>query len=200
MNDRDEEIISAGLDDELESEDQERLAARLSEGGEFEARVRSFRRVDDRLQSLGLESISEERLAATFASLRVRLGLDASESSADGILHDEPDANDEQGRGRRRFFFAALAAAAALLLYWVFPTSEPSPEMPSLLAGVVDPELDDEASVMGVMSAIEEELVLALGYGNELSELDAISNEDLDVIERLDLLDFLSGRSRGERG
>lgn len=200
MNDRDEEIISAGLDDELEPEEQVRLAARLSEGGEFEARARSFRRVDDRLQSLGLESISEERLAATFARLRVRLGLDSSESSTDAPLDDESDANDAPRRGRRRFFFAALAAAAALLLYWVFPTLEPSPETPSRFARVGDPELDDEASMMGVMSAIEEELVLALGYGNELSELNAISNEDLDVIERLDLLDFLSGRSRGERG
>lgn len=200
MNDRDEEIISAGLDDELEPEEQVRLAARLSEGGEFEARARSFRRVDDRLQSLGLESISEERLAATFARLRVRLALDSPRPSTDGPLHGESDANDEPRRGRRRFFFAALAAAAALLLFWVFPTSEPSPETPSLLAGVVDPETDDEAGMMGVLSAIEEELVLALGYGNELSELGAISNEDLDVIERLDLLDFLSGRSLGERG
>ena len=200
MNDRDEEIISAGLDDELEPEEQVRLAARLSEGGEFEARARSFRHVDDRLQSLGLESISEERLAATFVRLRVRLGLDSSESSTDAPLDDESDANDATRRGRRRFFFAALAAAAALLLYWVFPTLEPSPETPSLLAGVVDPETDDEAGMMGVLSAIEEELVLALGYGNELSELGAISNEDLDVIERLDLLDFLSGRSLGERG
>ena len=42
---------------------------------------------------------------------------------------------------------------------------------------------------------IEDDMAIALGYGEEMSEIFGITSDDLDVIEQLDLLDFLSTRS-----
>ena len=128
------------------------------------------------------------------------------------------------GRSVVPLIFAA-AAAAALLFYLVLPMGPPATEGLSVTTHVADRELDgtDEAVASSVVADtqlvtdpqlatgteldadLEDELVLVLGYGDEMSEISGISSDDLDVIEQLDLLDFLSTREltlddRGERG
>jgi hypothetical protein len=201
IRDRQDAMISAGLDGELEREDRERLDELLASSDEYSARARSFQRVDEELRSLVAGSMAGERLATTFASLRARLEVARSERAETSALEGVSSTAAE--RRRRWGLSSAFAAAAALVVYLVLPATKPVTEEPFSLAEGAIPVADGTDAADAADSAregLEEDLALVLGYGDETSEINAISNDDLDVIERLELLDFLSAREMEERG
>ena len=198
-------MISAGIDGELGPEDREQLDELLSGGGSHSARARSrsFRQVDEELRSLAAAPIADEHLTTLLGTLRTRLEVDRSERAASWARERRSPV--EIGRNRRRWgLSSALAAAAAIVVYLVLPATEPVGEAKVPPAGTVVALTDriDQTPADGTDAAgeLEEDLALALGYRDETSERSAISNDDLDVIERLDLLDFLSTRGLEESG
>jgi hypothetical protein len=137
-----------------------------------------------------------------------RLEIDRSEhaetSAPEGL--SSSTTTKTTARWRRWGVPSALAAAAALVIYLVLPATKPMTEEPSSLNEGAIPVADGASSAdaardpRGTREGLEEDLALILGYGDDTSEIGAISNDDLDVIERLDLLDFLSAGEMEKRG
>lgn len=172
-------------------------------------RIRAFERVDAGVRALADDPSLDRRLAANFETLKAR--LDAARSSGGGGV-----ANPGPARWFRKRAVPVLVAAAALLaLYFGLsgpsPSTrsplEPSPAFPSI-ARSTGSGTPDEASSPGtrevgsVEPEFDEELVWALGYVEEDSRGELVPNEwveDLEIIEQLEVLDFLSNRDSAAR-
>ncbi len=184
MDDRLDFLLSARLDDELTDEERAELEGLLADHPESAARASAFDEIDAGLESLAAESAGDEALTAAYHGLRARLGFEASVKS-------------ETSRPSRPFVPLLFAAAAALLFYLVLPMRPPTTGEATEEA-INEPALvdlaEDREGDTGLDVLLEDELVLVLGYGEEMSEINGITSDDLDVIEQLDLLDFLSTR------
>jgi len=209
MSDRLDSLLSARLDDELTREELAELETLLAAHPEYAERARTFDELDVRLKAIAEESGEDVRLAVNLDGLRARLGFDVSSESGEptSAANVEREPGDGSSQGvisllGRPVVPLLLAAAAAILFYLVLPMGPPATEESSVLAetsgldGDADAELD---------AYLEDGLVLVLGYGDEMSEMTGITSDDLDVIEQLDLLDFLSTRESvvedtGKRG
>jgi hypothetical protein len=218
--DRLDAFLSARMDDDLTPDEVFELEALIASDSDHAARALAFEKVDAQLRSLAEASIDEDSLATAYAGLRARLKIgglaerETEESSGPPANRGDPRKNSLG----RPVIPLLLAIAAAFVLYLVVPTSRLWPPLPVDEAGdlaatsngdfgediaFADPKAGSELAL-----DVEDELILVLGYGNEMSELQGITRDDLDVIERLELLDFLSDREqalgapgkRGERG
>jgi anti-sigma factor RsiW len=199
MNDHDDldrldELLSARMDGRLTNAEHAELETLLADEPLYRERARAFEEVDHHLEALAEESISEERLASTLANLRARLDLD----SADASTGSRPSRFVAGGLGKlsERPAIPLLLAAAAAFLFYLIVAQEPNTmEAPAeVVADAKDPAGVEEFDFNIMGSALEDELVLVLGYGDEMSPLRGITSDDMDVIEQLDLLDFLSTR------
>ncbi len=212
--DRLDRLISASLDGETTPEDRAWLDEQLARDPAARARLEAFGRVDAEVRRLAESAIGEERLASLFASLRSRLEA-GSVGSADPPGERFPD----RARGvparsfRVRPWIPALAAAAAMLLYLLLPgpgvdsrRTTPSIETVEVPVDGMTPESVDSDPVPGSNFALdldldlEEGLSVVLGYGEDPYAGEEAPIDDLEVIEQLDLLDFLASRETAGRG
>lgn len=193
-------LLSASLDDEVGLEESEELESlRAQAEPDTAERERAFREVDEGLRALAAEPLDDARLSGSLATLDARL----RDREARGTLDD----TSVFGSGARRMA-VGLAAAAAVVFYLILPSIEPPIEE---TGSVVDRrggdaamddyafEAGDEAARVESADAVED-LVLAIGYGEENGELGVIMGDDFEVIEQLELLDYLLALEREERG
>ena len=175
MNERLDALLSAQRDDALEASERAELDRLLSAREAARVRAASLEGVDERLRSLAAEPVADERLARSLAALRDRSGIAATRrrplAVATGIAR----------RGRARGW--GIAAAAAVAAVWIASLALP-PAGVKTGAGIGEqPE--------AVRDAIATEDLAALG-------IDQLG--DLEVIEELELLEFLADRDRdGDR-
>jgi hypothetical protein len=208
-----DELVSADLDDALSPEERAALADRLARDASLAARAASFRRIDDALRSLSGEPLDGAELETGWARLRSRLAL-ASEAQVPGLLARRWPVGVAVAA-------AAALAVALLLPRLDRGVESPTPgDAPTRVANTAsghraletpadhpletlgdrppDPSGDRPVEMLDAPVALDaleaelgDELVLAIGYGDALSEVGSIPNEDFEVIERLELLDFL---------
>lgn len=185
--DRVDALLSASMDERLSPDERAELDALLAQAP-VAARAEAFRQVDDTLRALAQDSVDERRLASSLETLRDRLGASGQPPARGGAvtrLHP--------------VVYGGLAAAAAAILFLAIgfgggapgPGEKASGETPSLV----------EAS--GPTDPVDEALVTALGYAawaGDVSELGLASPEDLEVVEQLELLDFLAAREAEGQG
>ena len=197
-------LISAAMDGSIEDADRIWLEERLAADDEAVARARAFDRVDAELRTLAeAPSLSEERLAAGFERLRSRLQGPSVESG--GVAAENPEFDGPHrgrpGVWRRRWVPALIAAAAALALYLILPGVERGSESGGgdSRVGIPADEGIDDTIEFAENIELDEELSLVLGYGEDPFDLDEATIDDLEIIEQLDLLDFLSAREARER-
>lgn len=211
IDDRFDLLLSAALDDELDADEREELERLLAQdpslAGRAEARRSEFAAADSALRSLSLSG-EERDMDAGLLDLRSRLAppSDALAASAG------------PSRARGRGWLVPLAAAAALALYFWGTGSDESPLLappgvsPLAKDGSTDVEGTGLEEIPGPGEGADgyEPLALALLFEiqEELLEqgLEGTANgqaldvRDLEVIEQLDLMEFLSARNAGGRG
>jgi len=212
--DRLDRLISASLDGEIDLEDRVWLEDRLTRDPTARARMEAFGHVDTEVRRLADASVGEERLAAILADLRSRLE-EESVGASDG--RNEMPSGTAPVPGAGRFSFlprwvpAFAAAAAAIVIYLLLPGSEGGSEAPASsiemveipvdATGPEEPDSDRNADAdLELDLDLEEGLSVVLGYGEDPYAGDEPSVDDLEVIEQLDLLDFLSSREAAGRG
>jgi anti-sigma factor RsiW len=201
-------LLSAELDGELEPLEVERLAALRQRHPDHAARLARFQEVDGAMRSLAETPIPAERLAVPLRILEARLAR--SESARP--IEVESRSGSESGSAMRWIKPALWAAAAALVLYLIAAGSQraTAPAQSPLFPPTAT-ELAEEPLPASTFASDDEALVLALdlfeGEAEGQSEalvgeetFGAISDEDFDIVEQLDLLEFLAAREREGRG
>ncbi len=192
--------ISAAMDDTLPPEEFDALRERIAAEPEVAARVRAFHAIDAGIRRLADEALagadSTARAEAGFADLQARL---ARERRVAWLRRGAP-------------VIAALAAAAALIFLLRTDASNDAgspaivgvdgspidlvePAFDELLAGELEEDLDSDLD-----PDVEAELSVALGYGDQIDILPDVRVEDLEVVDQLDLLDFLAQQDKEGRG
>lgn len=175
-------LLSAQRDGALEAGEEARLEALLAESEEARLRARELERVDEMLRALAADPIPAARLDRIEAALGRRLAETASSPSeasrprtpigANGRRGPD-DASRERRVSRRRYWGLGLAAALAAGIVLATVVWAPRGTGP-----VVDePREADELATLGVELGLEEA-------------------SDLEVIEELELLEFLAARER----
>ena len=175
--------LSAAMDDELGVEEREALEARIARDESAAARARAFHEVDATLRAIARTPEDSARLEGDYQALRARIA--AGDHVGDG----------SGGPGRRmsvlwrpgRVATFAGAAAAALALYVVVLGPESIPQ-----AGSGEGPGQELARASGDAGAPEAR--------DAASAISSISSEDFDVIEQLDLLDYLAVRQTEGQG
>jgi len=198
-------LISAAMDDELLAGDRAELDRLIAENPAVSARVRAFHRIDAGLRNAGTEDVTRERLAASFAEVEARLGFaKTSPSPKDSIWRDRAGP-------------LVLAAAAAFALYWwvsgpaTTPNEIETPPPPALAtlewpAEGADFGAPDEAADAfedDLEAGFDEALAVALGYvegPNGTGPVQGIPTMDFEIIDQLELLEYLAARDAEGRG
>jgi len=201
-------LLSASLDDEVGADERAELAnLRAGAEGETAERERAFREVDEELRALAGEPLDDAQLSNSLADLDAHLEARREGREASGASSDPSGFGAGPGLGARRLAIG-LAAAAAVVFYLIVPSVEPPVEGTDSFpdARAVDPGVDafaidegDDPSDFEEGDAVED-LVLAIGYGEENAEIGVIMGDDFEVIEQLELLDYLialDGEGRG---
>jgi len=190
-------LISAAMDDELDQAGREELEGLIAADPAVAARVRAFHQVDSVVRGIGRNELEPERLAAGYASIEERLGIGAGARPP---------------LWRRPAFGLALAAAAVLLLYLSGATESARPglaegDAPPNVA-VLDEIADDLPNSLPHGDApLEEEsldaFAVALGYAegpDGTSPVPGLPMEDFEIIDQLELLEYLAAREAEGRG
>lgn len=170
--------ISDAMDDALPPAEQAALRERIAAEPEVAERVRAFQAVDEAIRDLAEADRAAAETsavdAAGLADLQARIGGPA-----------------RGGRSGRWAPAAALvAAAAAAILLWR-AGEETTAHDPAGSTPVAGTELGEQ---------LEEEVSVALGYGEEIEVLPDVPIEDFEVVDQLELLEFLAQREREGRG
>jgi len=192
--------ISAAMDDALPPEAFDALRERIAAEPEVAARVRAFHAIDAGIRRLaddaqaGADSTAREE--AGFADLQARL---ARERRVAWFRRGAP-------------VIAALAAAAALF-FWLRTGASDDADSPAMVEvdgsaiDLVEPPFDailasdlDESLDSDLDSDLEAALSVALGYGDQVDILPDVRVEDFEVVDQLDLLDFLAQQDPEGRG
>ena len=210
-------LLSASIDDELEAGEREELGRALANDPAAADRRARFEAVDDALRTVAASPASESELAAGLAAIRARL---ADENPTSPYKSSGRQAGGQQsgGRGRRmRSWVPALvlAAAAAWLIYLVLP-GRLLPGAPAYETAVRrDAGVDSlAAETSDAIATASEEQLLALADARTLLTLifgldedsegtgtrDALSAEDFEVVEQLELMEYLAAREMEGRG
>lgn len=191
-------LLSAERDGALESGDAARLGELLAAGPAAPTRRADFERLDEALRGLGTDRIAQARLDRIESALVRRLAANHGAAAADAArVPGAADARNNAGakRGesqapierrtapRRRFAFGVAAALAAGIvlasLVWM-----PRGERPVDEAREAEPRLAADAIVEAPRAV------------DDLETLGIEDASDLEVIEELELLEFLAARER----
>lgn len=202
MNERLDYLVSIAIDDELDPAEREELDRLLADHPEAADRRASFESINALVQSIGAQPVnSESGLDAGLDAVRTRIE-DANAASGD-----------ELSRRRRRISnwipSLGLAAAAAMAVYFVIPQNLPTPNGSSgSMGNVVDSESSRSSSEVPTSEAArraDDPIALAVVF--ELDEdaesapfIDSMSADDFEIIEQLELLEFLAARETEGRG
>jgi hypothetical protein len=202
MNERLDLLLSARRDGALTPAEQAELD-RIRRALELD-------RVDEGLRALAAESVDAERLARNLAAVRQRSATERAASPATAATLPTPKraatpatprGSSDAGARRARALGVGLgAAAAAIAAAWiaalVFPIERPTGEAaggPRDASGTGEMGRADEGRSFAVARV---ELVAA----EDLAALGLEEPGDLEVIDELELLDFLADRERTARG
>ena len=191
-------LLSAGMDDALSADERAELDGLLAQDG-VASRAEAFEEVDAALRSLAEdqadEPAAEARIAASLETLRERLDW-AEEAPA------RPEATKTVWLRPATYLGSGLAAAAAAMLFFAVGAGDQT-RSPS---GDVEERAGLTASLAegsGDAGSEDEAIMTALGYAEwagDLSELGLASPEDLEIVEQLELLDFLVAQAAEGRG
>jgi hypothetical protein len=166
-------LLSALLDGALSTAEREDLEARLAREPALAARLDRLRGVDDVLRGLASEALSDRDPKA---------GLDRLERR----LESAPAGGPGPWRGPLAL---GLAAAAAWILYLGLSSDASAPpsdlEPHSAVARSMDPAQLDEGLAIGLGDAEDPDVLLLVPE---------LIVEDLEIIERLELLEYLAAR------
>jgi RNA polymerase sigma-70 factor (ECF subfamily) len=154
--------------------------------------ARAFDAVEARLKSVAEQDVQDEGLAAIYDGLRARLGFDDSVEANEPSSVPSSSVEDVVGAGGiasshgttsllgQSVVPVVLAAAAAIFLYFVLPMNRPPTGEPAAMAGVEnsggDTAINDTNTTTKknanaeLEADIEDELVLVLGYGDEMGD------------------------------
>ena len=215
-------LLSASIDDELEAGEREELGRALANDPAAADRRARFEAVDEALRTLATSPASESELAAGLVAIRARLADEnprspykSSGRQGSGRQDGGPQSGSRGRRMRSRVPALALAAAAAWLIYLVLPGRQLPGEPASDSAVHRDAGVDSRAAETSdaIATAFEEQplaladaqTLLTLIFGlDEDSEgtgtRDALSAEDFEVVEQLELMEFLAAREMEGRG
>ena len=210
-------LLSASIDDELEAGEREELGRALANDPAAADRRARFEAVDEALRTLATSPASESELAAGLVAIRARLADENPRSpyKSSGRQDGGPQSGSRGRRMRSRVPALALAAAAAWLIYLVLPGRQLPGEPASDSAVHRDAGVDSHAAETSdaIATAFEEQplaladaqTLLTLIFGlDEDSEgtgtRDALSAEDFEVVEQLELMEFLAAREMEGRG
>ena len=174
--------ISAAMDDALSIEAHEALIERIGAEPEVAARVRAFHAID-----AGIRRLADDDAAASESEARHAAGLADLQARIEG-------ASRTRWLRRAAPVVAAAAVAAALVLF-VQTSGQRGEEATADIAGAGDPGIEvvlDETLDETLEETLEEELSVALGYGDEIDILPDVRVEDFEVVDQLELLEFLA--------
>ena len=202
-----ERLLSASIDGELDPAEREELASLVAERPEAEARRARLEAVDALLREVAADAAPPADPEVALAELRERVAR-----RGPGV----PGGARRRGPRRAAVWAPALvaAAAAALVIYWTrSASSPPAPEperaeggfaaRPSGAEGPSGVALDPSGE--GADAPLDDPLALAWVLGiaedSEATQgLEGLSNEDLEIIEQLELMEYLAARDVGGRG
>ncbi len=197
MTERLDSLLSLELDDELTPAEREELAGLLESDSSASRRRARFESIDFSLQSIGAQTVdpaSDQKIDASMASIFAR------------IERDGPAVVDELSR-RRRWSpgwvpSLGLVAAAAMAVYFVVPSSV----VPTWLDDSNGPSLfSSESSLTHDIGLLDDPIALAVIFElDEESEavalIDSVSAADFEIIEQLELFEYLATREEEGRG
>jgi anti-sigma factor RsiW len=212
MNERLDVLLSARRDGALTPAEQAELDRILSESEVARRRALELDRVDEGLRALAASPVDGERLARNLAAVRQRSALERAASRSvplataatlptparSGSAATTRGSSDAGARRARALGvgLGAAAIAAAWIAALVFPIERPTGEA----AG--GPRDASESREMGW--AEEGRAVAVPGVervaAEDLAALGLEEPGDLEVIDELELLDFLADRERTARG
>lgn len=219
--DRVDALVSAAMDDELDAAARADLEAAIAGDPAVAARVRAFGRVDDALRELAADPISEAQHAEGYAQLRARLAEEENAGGAQppGVLTSLAD--------RRRPGLPVLApivltAAAVAALFLIVsrgdrsdPTQGAAARPPAIAREMSEPSAGDSLRALEIDPGsgrdvdlesdfgLGEERVIALGYADEANGaglVPGIALEDFEIIDQLEVLEYLAARESEGRG
>ncbi len=205
-------LLSAGMDDALSVAERAELDGLLVQDA-VASRAEAFDEVDAALRSLAEEPADQARIAASLETLHERLDW-AEEAPADAQTAQTgwPRSASSFGLG------LGLAAAAAAMFFFTVGSGDDARlrgeeveervgATASLAEGLAYSRVAARSEAgLGAESQAgpeEEAMVTALGYvewAGDLSELGLASPEDLEIVEQLELLDFIAAREAGGQG
>lgn len=215
--DRIDALLSAAMDGEATPEEQAELAA-LRDGFADGAREGAENAspdwaaiVAERARLFGLAEAALRNLAQSASPSSVRAGTDADSDPAAGLASLRSRIAEEEGRpaarSRRMGWAVPLAAAAALALYWATGSDGPGPEGPSQgatqerMAESAQPFSPPAGAAEGPLAEEDALVELALLFELEDERGEApLEAGDLEIIEQLELLEFLAARGGEGQG
>lgn len=215
MNERLDYLLSIELDGELDANERSELDRLLADHPEATQRRQRFAAIDGALRAIGAQptrATSEDALNAGLASLHERIEASASHAADESEEDDLDELARRRGARSRWLPSIGLAAAAALALYLVVPGSSIDPFGESTVGPTGtrsaerrgSPSTDTNAKpgdrrerispiALAVVFELEED-----GDGVPFGE--TVSAEDFEIIEQLELLEFMATREARETG
>jgi len=190
-------LISAAMDDELDQAGREELERLIAADPAVAARVRAFHQIDSVVRGVGRNELEPEQLAAGYASIEERLGIGAGARPP---------------LWRRPAFGLALAAAAVLFLYLSGASESARPglakgDAPPNVVVLDEPPGGAPDDLPSEEAPLEEEsldaFAVALGYAegpDGVSPVPGLPMEDFEIIDQLELLEYLAAREAEGRG
>ncbi len=188
-----DEAISAALDDELPAAEAAALRARIAAEPALAARARDFEALDAALRRLAAADAStagQARQAGVGAGVRAE--VEATEAGLAALqARLEPP---RRGPWRRHAPIAGVLAAAAALALWLRSVAP----VPNPLAGLGAVADSGSAPAAGV----EGEVAVETGgaEGDDVEVLPGVPLEDFELVDQLELLDFLVERQAEGHG
>jgi len=210
MNERLDYLLSAALDGELDSAEREELDRLLPDHPEASDRSAQLASVDELVQTLSASSILSEgaarpqlsadaRLEEGLAAIRTRIERDEGGAASDELA--------ERRRRRLPSWIPPMAmAAAAVAIYLAVPQDSFNPltdDVDTSTNRAPVPAVDistseerrfvDDPIALAVVFEIEED-------GDSVNLVDGVSPDDFEIIETLELMEFLAARHGEGRG
>jgi anti-sigma factor RsiW len=205
MNERLDYLLSVDLDDELEPAEREELDRLLTDHPEAAARRARFESIDAFVKNIAEQPATgsttgeaQSRLEAGLTSIQARI----EEAGAEPV--------DELAQRRRRtpswIPSIGLAAAAAMAVYFVVPNGPTIPPngSDSAPASSSSQPLGDGPSTAR-SDFVDNPIALAVVFevdedSDTIAFIDTMSPDDFEIIEQLELLEFLAAREGEGRG
>lgn len=194
MNERLDALLSARRDDALTPAERAELDRLLSESDSARRRALALDRVDEGLHALAAASVEDERLARNLTALQRRTPTRTVSSPLATRATTARPASDRARRVRSLGLgvgLAAAAMAAAWIAALVLPNDRLAGDAIDGTGGSGSARDADGSRALAVVDSVAAEDLAALG----LEEAG-----DLEVIEALELLEFLADRERMAEG